>query len=200
MSKGGFINNGLPLLALFNGDMAVNADTENPSGETPASGAFNLLTLATALAMLSNNLSQTPSDGARWYGSFHLGAAAQIAGIAYLIGGTGGTDKVIVELHKADGTLVATSALAGVLVGTANTVQQVNFTAPYEAAPGDYFIALQFNGNTARFATFNAPGPLMGGYVSSTAAGTFGTSAAITPPTTYTAGDGPVAMPYQDPA
>lgn len=148
--------------------------------------------LCPAVGTVGNNT--TPSNGARWWAEIDLLHSCVLTGIQYLIGGTGGTDKVIVELHDAAGTLLATSDLAGVLVGTLNTLQAVPFTVPAQInGPGRYFIALQFNGNTARFQTHTLAGNQL---ITGTAAGTFGTSASIIPGTTFTANQGPIAGTY----
>ena len=53
------------------------------------------------------------------------------------VGGTGGTDKWIAELHDSAGNLLATSATAGVTAGTAGQWMQLPFTAAYSAPPGN---------------------------------------------------------------
>lgn len=193
----GYSTNGLPLLAATTGLERLAVDTQLANGLNPQSSALSLVQLAAAVAFLSNNLSATPVAGTRYYSSVAIGVtgggSTALTGIAALIGATGGTDKFIYELHDSTGALVATTALAGVTVGTAGTWQQIPFTSPVSVAPGNYFIVVQNNGTTARIATYNSPtSPLLTG----SATGSFGTSAAITPPTTYTAGVGPVAMVY----
>ncbi len=108
----------------------------------------------------------------------------------------------------------------GTVVGTANTWQQLTFkdtsgnALPYLAQPGLYYISLCFGGNTCRYEAYEAPAipaltlafqtinnvanvPVVTGVLSNgSAAQTFGTVAAITPPSTYTAGSGPVAQVY----
>jgi hypothetical protein len=193
----GYLTNGLPLLAGITGNERLPIDTQLANGQNPQSSAMSLIQLAAAMSFLSNSLSTTPVAGTRYYASVSIGATGAgptlLTGIAALIGATGGTDKFIYELHDFTGAIVATTALAGVTVGTAGTWQQIPFTSQYLANPGNYFIVVQLNGTTARLATFNSPtSPLLTG----SATGTFGTSAAITPPTTYTAGVGPVAVVY----
>lgn len=189
----GYFTNGMPLLGVPTGNETFPADTNLPNGESPQSGAFTGAQLAAYVLFYQNRTDITPSNGARWYVSASVGATMDITGISVLVGATGGTDKLIAELHDSTGALLATSATAGVTCGTAGTWQQLPFTSVYQAAPGDYFVAIQVNGNTCRIAAYNAPtSPLLTG----TAAGTFGTGASITPPTTYTAGDGPVTLFY----
>lgn len=133
------------------------------------------------------------TNGDRYWVSIQIPRPTLLTGISYLIGSVGGTDKAIAELHNNAGTLVATSALAGVTVGTAANLQSLPFTATYTAQPGRYFVAMQFNGTTAKFRTYTIPGSP---FITGTAAGTFGTSASITPGTTFTANIGPIVSTY----
>jgi hypothetical protein len=193
----GLSTNGLPVLANPTGSERLAVDTYLANGQNPQSSGVSLVQLAMALNLLANNTSLTPVSGTRYYASVQVGTQGggntTLTGVQVLVGAVGGTNNWLVELHDSTGALVATSALAGVLVGTAGTWQQIAFTAPVSVAPGTYFIVVQLNGTTARLAALNAPGvPLLTG----SSVGVFGTSAAITPPTTYTAGVGPVATLY----
>lgn len=189
----GIITPGLPAWPVLNGSEQFAMDTQAASGQLPVAAHITTSRLAIALAYYSNFASTTPVAGTRYYASVSLGQAKTITGIAALIGATGGTDKFIYELHDSTGALVATTTTSGVTVGTANTWQQIAFTAPYSAKAGVYYVAVQLNGTTARLATLNSPtNPILTG----SATGTFGTGAAITPPTTYTAATGPVTMLY----
>ena len=189
----GILTTGLPQPGILTGAERTAFDTQVTGGAGPQMIAVSLAQLAASVAFFSNSLSTTPVAGTRYIASIQIDSPTTVTGIAALIGATGGTDKFIYELHDTAGVLVATTALAGVTVGTAATWQQIAFTAPYQAAAGRYFIAVQLNGTTARLATFNSPiSPLLTG----SATGTFGTSASITPPTTYTAAVGPVAVLY----
>lgn len=190
----GLYTNGVDTDNLITGSEHLAIDTFLANGQAPQTAKLSLARLAMAVTYLSNNLSTAPVAGTRYYVDTSIGTnGTVVTGIRALIGATGGTDKFIYELHDSTGALVATTALAGVTVGTAGTWQAIPFTAPVTVNAGVYFIVVQNNGTTARIATYNAPvSPLLTG----SAAGTFGTSAAITPPTTYTAGVGPVAMLY----
>lgn len=118
-------------------------------------------------------------------------------GIQYLVGSVGGTDKVIASLHSASGALLANSALAGATVGTAAQLQQVAFTATYAlVGPGFYFLALTFNGATAKFRSIPAYVNAGTGIVGNGVTQTFGTAAAFTAPTTFTADKIPVMSLY----
>lgn len=189
----GLINNGLPQLSIFTGSELANLDTQLTQGISPQSAMTSLIALSVAVRALSQPASKTMVAGTRYYVNAPIGSPTLITGVSVLVGGTGGTDLWIVELHDSTGAIVATSALAGTTAGTANTFQRIAFTAPYQAAAGTYYVVLQSNGTTATFGAYSSAGlPLVTG----SAAGTFGTSAAITPPTTYTANLGPIAMLY----
>lgn len=135
------------------------------------------------------------SNGTAYVGSVFIPANTTITGIQYLVGSVGGTDKVVASLHDSSGTLLANSATAGATVGTAAQVQQVAFTAPYvTTGPGWYFIALTFNGTTAKFRS--VPAHTQNGVVGNGVTQTFGTPASFTAPTTFTADKVPIASCY----
>lgn len=190
----GLYTPGVPTLGLVTGKEKLAVDTQLAAGAaSPQTAALDLAHLATMMLILGSKADITTVAGTRYVVSVDIGSQTQITGIAALIGSTGGTDNLIVELHDSTGKLVATSALAGTLAGAANTWQRIPFTAPFLAPAGLYFIAVQSNGTTAKLSGYNAPSsPLL----TASATGTFGTSAAITPPTTYTSGVGPVSALY----
>lgn len=189
----GWLTGGVPLLSKLTGSEQASFDTGTPEGVSPQTGAVSLAQLAATAKWLVKEASKTTVAGTRYYVDVSLGFDVQLMGINVLVGGTGGTDKWIVELHDSGGLLVATSDTTGTTAGTANTFQQIAFTAPYDAVAGDYYIAVQSNGTTATLGVYSSPGlPLVTG----SAAGTFGTGASITPPTTYSANTGPIALVY----
>lgn len=133
------------------------------------------------------------TNGTGYVSSLWLPCNKTLTGIFYLIGSVGGTDKVVASLHDGTGALLANSALAGATVGTAANIQSVAFTATYAARAGRYFIALTFNGTTAKFRTYVIPGsPGLTDAVTQT----FGTAASFTAPTTFTASEGPMGGVY----
>lgn len=137
------------------------------------------------------------TNGTAYVGSVFLGANATVTGIQYLVGSVGGTDSVVASLHDSAGTLLANSALAGAVVGTAAQVQQVAFTSTYAAkGPGWYFVALTFNGATAKFRSVPAYCNAGSGVIGNGVTQTFGTAATFTAPTTFTADKVPVASLY----
>ena len=191
----GWLTDGVPQLTLTSGAEQISADTEQSSGSYPQTGSLSLQQLALLVSFYGNDLDKTMVAGSRYYSSIVIGNPALLTGVSMKVGGTGGTDSWIFELHSPTGALLATTATAGTTAGTANTWQQIAFTATYNlTVPGTYWLALQSNGNTAKFASINAP--TSSGVLTGSATGTFGTGASITPPTTYTANLGPKALVY----
>lgn len=133
----------------------------------------------------------TPSNGARWWIEITIPYNITMTGIQYLVGSVGGTDSVYAELYNSSGTLVKRSDVA--IVGTAKQIQSCVFGSTYAAVAGKYYIALQFNGTTARFMTHSVTGSK---FVTGTTTGTFGTAATFTAGTTYTAAKGPFCGVY----
>lgn len=189
----GLITNGLPQLAQPSGAETAYVDTNTAAGAAPQDAMSSLAELAIMLRQFGASADKTTVAGSRYYRNVAIGSQKTLTGISVLVGGTGGTDSWIAELHDSTGALVATSATAGTTAGTANTWQQLAFTAPITVAPGTYYVAVQSNGTTAKFAVLDSP---VSPFVTGSATGTFGTGAAITPPTTYTVNLGPMALPY----
>ncbi len=149
-----------------------------------------------ALTSLTGGTSTTPSATTVYLTQIWVEANSSITGIKVNSAATVGTNKYIVALFDSTGTPVANSALAGVTTANANAYQTIAFTTPYAAVgPGVYWIALYVNGTTDRF--FSLPAASEGGGKAGTVtAQTFGTVAAVTLPTTFTADVGPVAFTY----
>jgi len=128
-----------------------------------------------------------------WLSELRIIGNQQINGLAYLIGSVGGTDKAIVALYDVNGNLLANSALAGTTVGTASTFQRIAFVTPYQASAGKYYVMVSTNGTTAHIQTQIAGNHDCGVLT----AQTFGTlTTPITPPSTFTASQGPIVMTY----
>lgn len=165
--------------------------------ELPVAGGSKRFITHPALTSLTDGTDTTPVNGTRYWCSVFIPHNVTLTGIGYLIGTVGGTNNVIVELKNAAGVSLANSTLSGTTVGTLATFQQVAFTATYTViGPGWYYLVLQFNGTTARFRTIPANLGISQVAITGSAAGTFGTLAAITPGTTFTAGVGPIAYTY----
>jgi hypothetical protein len=190
----GWITNGVPQQTLWTGAELFDLDTQLANGSNPQTASTNFVQQIAAGLYFGQVKDKTMVSGSRYYSALVIGNPATITGVQVLIGTTGGTDNWLAELHSPTGVLLATSALAGALVGTASTWQRFVFTATYNlTVPGTYWIAIQGNGNTAKLATLNSDvNPTFTG----SATGSFGTSASITPPTTYTANLGPMGLVY----
>lgn len=126
--------------------------------------------------------------------------------IGMLQGGTASTDKVLYAIYSAAGVLLASSALAGLLLNSsANTFLEQAITLNGVGAaitslqlygPGQYYVAVQGNGTTAG-ALQTVPAPYLDVCAGSVVAGSFGTlPTPITPPTTFTAAKAPIVYVY----
>ena len=128
-----------------------------------------------------------------------------VSNISILSGGTATTDNWLAAIYDSYGTLIASTALAGQLLATANSWQTQAIALTYARGtttstaatsvqlygPQQYYIAVQGNGTAAgAIQTVPAPYQICAGII---AAGTFGTiPATITVPTTFTAAKAPV--------
>lgn len=188
----GWITNGVPQYNLWSGSELFDLDSQIANGANPQTASTNLVQMVAALQYFGQVKDKTMVAGTRYYSSIQVGSPAIITGVQALIGTTGGTDTWVYELHGPTGLLLAASAAT--TAGTASTWQRLAFTATYTlTVPGQYFVVVQSNGNTAKLATLNSDvNPTLTG----SATGTQGTPASITPPTTYTANLGPMALLY----
>jgi hypothetical protein len=120
-------------------------------------------------------------------------ANMSITGIAIFNGSAVGTDKLIAALYDSTGAVVASSDLDGTTAVGTDTFQRLPFTAPYSAkGPATYYVGLQVNGTTYRFNSHIA-----GNFgASKKTTEVFGTLTTITPPTTFTTAQGPIASLY----
>lgn len=149
------------------------------------------------LSTLTSGTDKAPVSGTRFSSTLWLPHIVTLTGIGFLLGSVGGTDLVLVELHDADGKLIANSALAGVTAGTTATMQEIPFTAPVEVlGPGWYYVSVTMNGTTARLRTMAAATAMASTALTKSATGTFGTVGDLTVPTTFTADVGPIAYVY----
>ena len=159
-------------------------------GVRPASGSVYTATraqfwvnnLVPSYAALGDAADQIPVAGTVYFAALYIPVNYTGTGIGYVIGSVGGTDKAIAALYSSAGVAVAWSALAGTTVGTADTVQQLPFTATYAVVgPGLYYASISLDGTTARLAASAAIGR------AGSATGAFATLDDITPPTTNAA-------------
>lgn len=191
----GWTTNGVPQLTSTTGAELLPIDTQLANGQNPQDGTVSLAQLAQLISFYGNGLDKTMVAGSRYYSSIDIGFPQVLTGISMRVGTTGGTDLWIFELHSPTGALLATTSTSGTTAGTASTWQQIAFTATYNlTVPGQYFLAIQSNGTTAKFDSINAP--TNSDVVNGSATGVFATGASITPPTTYTANLGPRALVY----
>lgn len=150
-----------------------------------------------AVNSLTGGTDTTPVSGTRFTCEIFVPYNMIMTGIGYLIGSVGGTDKAIVELHDADGKLLANSDVAGVTVGTLATYQEIPFTAPVEViGPQKYYLSVTMNGGTARLRTVPTAVGAAQMLTAKSATGTFGTVGDLTVPTTFRADKAPIAYTY----
>ena len=176
----------------FSGVISANGGVTNPT-ET-----HHIWAVGGNVVSATSGTDKACSNGARWWTEIMIPRNVTLTGISYLVGSVGGTDSVVIQLFNSAGVQVATtrhgtSGKTANLVGTAAQFQSIAFSAPYAATAGVYYVAVQFNGTTAKFRTYSAAGLP---YVAGTAAGTWGTKADITPGTTFTADAGPICITY----
>lgn len=190
----GWTTNGVPNLASATGAETASFDTNLVSGSNYQTASINLQQLALDISLYSTKLDKTMVAGTRYFTSVNIGVPQVFTGGIVEVGGTGGTDLWNIELHSPTGATLATTLLTGTTAGTANTWQQIAFTTTYTlTTPGIYYVVLQSNGTTAKFASLNSP---ISSLLTGSATGTLGTAASITVPTTYTANLGPKIVLY----
>lgn len=131
------------------------------------------------------------AGGDTYITSISVGADMTVTNCNVLQGATVTTDKWICVLYNAAGTVIATSAKAGVLTTTANTFLVLPLTAPINIqGPGRYYVGIQSNGATDTLRLVAASTFI--DLLTTLTTGTFATNPAITPPTTFTALNGPI--------
>jgi len=119
-----------------------------------------------------------------------------LTGIAILAGTTVATDNWLVILYDSAGNALANSAVAGAVTATSSTYQARAFTAKfYAVGPAQYYACFQSNGttDTARMIVTGTQDTYL---TKGQTAGTFGTVAALTIPTTFTTAVGPYVYLY----
>jgi hypothetical protein len=148
----------------------------------------------------TSGTNSTPAEKKLYVTSLFLPANKKIKGIGYLIGETGGTNKVVAGLFNSAGTLLAHSSetTEGATVGTAANVQSLDLTAEYEAVgPKLYYVGITMNGNTARYRSIPANTAGANVWTGEKTLETKNVLATFTePPTTFTGDKGPIAFVY----
>lgn len=146
-----------------------------------------------SVAYASVGTNTTDIAGQLWITDIIIPSNMVVSKIGFLQGGTATTDNTLVAIFDAAGNRLGTSALAGVVLSGANTFQEQALLVPVQCnGPQRYYIAVQGNG-TAAGAIQTIPTSTFVGVNAGVLAGAFGTvPAVIVPPTTFTAGSGPV--------
>ena len=134
---------------------------------------------------------------AEYWAQIFIPTNATLTGACLLNGATVTSDKHILFLANAAGTIIAHTSLTSVADSGASVYQCQAFTATAAViGPGTYFVGTQPNGTTDTFYTYTTAGaPTLYG-TGLTTAGSFGTLVNITPTTTFTTAEGPLMMVY----
>lgn len=172
-------------------DRITNLETEMQANESPGLLGTHVYCTGGLPGLTTTGTDTAGVAGQLFVGELRIHQNTLITGLSFLIGSVGGTDKAIVQFFDVNGVVLATSALAGTTVGTAATMQRIAFITAYKAAPGLYYVGVQYNGTTAKIRT-----QVFGDHNVGTVAQTFGTPATITPPTSFTTAQGPLVMTY----
>lgn len=118
-------------------------------------------------------------------------AACTITGIA-LFNGSDVTGNVTVGLATAAGVPITAAKSASTAGAGTDAYQLVPFATPYVAAPGTYFIQVQYSSGTARYNTHT-----LGTHAILVQTGqTYGTLTSFTPPTTFVTNVGNICGLY----
>ena len=147
----------------------------------------------TAYGSLGTNT--TDINGQVWVTSIYIPVTKTITKLGVLQGGTATTDSVVMAIYNSAGALIGNTALAGTALSGANTFLEAALANPSGGSltltPGIYYLGVQGNGTAAGAIRTVATATFIN-VVSQVNAGVFGTLAAITPPTTFTAGQAPI--------
>jgi len=175
----------------------ANITTLNPtiiavgaSGVTPISTPSGFCNKSIFSVTAGTNT--TMASGTQMVTSIWVPVNFTVTNINFLIGGTGGTNKVYGVLYDSTGAVLGNSSLTsgGATVGTASTIQTLALTSTVAIkGPGIFFVGISYNGNTATLATI--PAHLQDGLWAGQVSQVHGTVAAITAPSTFTADKGP---------
>jgi hypothetical protein len=131
----------------------------------------------------------TPATTETYIAEVAINAPMLVTGVA-VFNGSVASGNIKVGLFNSAGTLVASSASTA-MSGT-DAFQRVAFSSTYQAAPGRYYVGLQVDNTTARINTHP-----IGNFGASKKTGeVYGTFTTITPPTTFTANQGPMGGLY----
>lgn len=138
--------------------------------------------------------------------SFWLDRTVRVTGVSVLQGTTATTDNITSGVHDRLGNPIVNTGATGVLLATASTFKQLPFTNNATGAtqtttiltgPHLYFVTVNANGATAEALRAMAASTYNNILSAGTTSVTFGTFAAFTPPTTYTAVLAPFVCLYK---
>lgn len=141
-------------------------------------------------AAVNTGTSTTPTANTAYLGQVTIGQKCVLTGIRFAVGATGGTAKATVVLYDSTGKVLAYSLAAGTTVGTSDTYQAIDFTEKFVCdTPGQYFLGVGYNGNTASLELSDASAGAFGAtsVIGGSSASAFDFSAApvnVTAPTT----------------
>lgn len=132
----------------------------------------------------------TPANTETYIAAVFVPASCTITGIRTFNGSVASGN---IKLALADSTGAVVASTASTAMSGTDAYQQVAFSSPYAAkGPATYYVLQQIDNNTARV-NFHA----FGSFPASKKTGeTYGTFTTITPPTTFTANQGPMATLY----
>ena len=144
------------------------------------------------LFAVAANTATADVNGTFFISAMEIDQNALFSGACFLQGATITTDKHILYLWDATGTLLANTTLAGTSdnTGTASQYLCISFTSPIAlAGPAQFFVGIQGNGTTDTFQSYAAGSH---NYPTTSFTGVFGTPKNFaTVPTTFTSNVGP---------
>lgn len=186
------------------GTLVLNSNTQTLTNKTLTTPSISSLSNGRSricsvpigsVAYASLGTDTTPVSGTTYWAEVWLPANMTITGVSTLNGSAAANSVNVAIYAGANGSALANSALAGTAESGTNAFQDVPFTGTYPAVgPARYYVGIQYNGTSARFRTVAAS--TFVDVLTTSATGTFGTFPALTVPTTFTAGVGPIACFY----
>lgn len=167
--------------------------TFGPQGYVGGSnGAVESVPIGSVAYASMGNSTTYGASGTVYVVSIYVPADMKVTNINLLANATVGTNSVIGALYNSAGTLLGNSILTGTATSGANTFQVLALLTPIAVqGPGIYYVGIQANGTTDGMRTI-AASTFVGRRASAITGGSFGALPAITPPTTFTANDGPI--------
>jgi hypothetical protein len=182
----------------FSSTLSVAGPTTLTGGavQSTVTSPFTAFTTYVAPGNLIAPTTVTDTVGEYWSQIF-IPTNATLTGACLLNGSTVTTDKHIVFLANAAGTIIAHSNLTSVADSGASQYQCQAFTATIAVTgPQAYFVGTQPNGTTDTFSAYATGGAPTNYGTGLTTAATFGTLVNITPTVTFTTAEGPLMSVY----